>query len=169
MKTFYSIACVVVFVLGVIGTSYAPDTPKFKVYVDVSSEEDDKTEANILESHLKKELRALGDVVIVDKTGDWQFRIMVSILGANYKDGRKAPEAIIASVKNVRIPKHEFRDYDSLAPTIPVHSYGPHAANWHRDNLPEWCVFKANDFDRVILTYCREMTDIMRQKLLYYP
>lgn len=50
-----------------IGNAYAPDEQKFKVRVVVSTSEADKTEHRIIDSHIKRELRALGDVEIVDE------------------------------------------------------------------------------------------------------
>ena len=67
--------------IAVFTNAYAPEIHKFKVCVGVSAPEADKTEGDIIESHLKRELRALGDVVIVDEKDDWQFRIRVSIVG----------------------------------------------------------------------------------------
>ena len=45
------------------------------------NDKEDKTEKMIIESHLKRELRALGNVVIVDKEDDWKFIIVINTLG----------------------------------------------------------------------------------------
>ena len=131
--------------------AYAPDIHKFKVCVGVSAPEVDKTEEDIIESHLKRELRALGDVVIVDEKDNWQFRIRVSIVGVKYKDGRKAPEVSIARSVNRRVPRFYFNSYEFTL--IPVYDYGPSAAIWHRDNLHAWCISEANSFDKVLKTW----------------
>ena len=138
--------------IAVFTNAYAPEIHKFKVCVGVSAPEVDKTEGDIIESHLKRELRALGDVVIVDEKDDWQFRIRVSIVGANYKDGRKAPEVSIARSVNRRVPRFYFNTYEFKAPSIPVYDYGPSAAIWNRDNLHAWCISDANSFDKVLKT-----------------
>ena len=133
-----------------VGSAYAPDEPKFKVCVFVSAPEKDKTEEDIIESHLKRELRALGDVIIVDGKDDWQFRITISAVGVNYKDGQKAPELSIASSVNRRVPRFHFNTYEFKSPSIPVYDYGPSAAIWSRDNLHAWCISAANSFDKVL-------------------
>ena len=109
--------------------------------------------SDIIESHLKRELRALGDVVIVDQKDDWQFRITVSIVGVNYKDGRKASEVSIARSVNRRVPRFYFNTYEFKSPSIPVYDYGPSAAIWNRDNLHAWCISEANSFDKVLKTW----------------
>ena len=69
-----------------IGTSYAPDVRKFKVCVFVDADIEDRIEQMTIESHLKRELRALGNVVIVDKEDDWEFILMINVLGMKYKN-----------------------------------------------------------------------------------
>lgn len=137
-----------ILVLIFVGIAYAPDKKKFKVCVIVSAEKEDKIEADIIESHLKRELRALGDVVIVDEKDDWQFRISVAVIGAEYKDGRKAPGVSIARSVNRRVPKFYFNTYEFKSPSIPVYDYGPSVATWSRDNLHAWCISDANSFDK---------------------
>ena len=141
---------ILMFIVGFIGNAYAPDVKKFNVFVIVSAPEEDKTEEDIIESHLKRELRALGDVVIVDEKDDWQFRITVSVNGVNYNDGRKAPEISIASVMFRRVPRLYFKTYDFEYPYLPVYDYGPSVASWDRDILSSWCITKANDYDKIL-------------------
>ena len=141
---------VLIFIIGFISNAYAPDVEKFKVCVLVSAPEEDKTEKDIIESHLKRELRALGDVIIVDEKDDWQFRIRVGVIGANYKDGRKAPNVSIAESVNRRVPKFYFNTYKFKSPSIPVYDSGPSAATWNRDNLHAWCISNANSFDKIL-------------------
>lgn len=134
-----------------VGNTYAPDVEEFKVCVVVDSEKEDKIEANIIESHLKRELRALGDVVIVDEAADWQWRIKIGILGHKYKNGTKAPDISIAASFHDRVPKSYFNTYNFVPPrSIPVYVYGPNAANWSRDNLPSYCISSANKFDKFL-------------------
>ena len=61
-----------------IGNAYAPELQKFKVCVIVSADKKDKTEQDIVESHLRRELRALGYVMIVDEKYDWDIRYKMS-------------------------------------------------------------------------------------------
>ena len=65
---------------------------RFKVCVHVSG--DDETTTSLLKSHLKRELRALGDVDIVGWDGDWEFRIAVVYHEIKTKGGVKTGEFI---------------------------------------------------------------------------
>ena len=135
-----------------VGNTYAPDEQKFKVCVVVDSEKEDKTEADIIESHLKRELRVLGYVVIVNKEDDWQWRIKIGILGHKYKNGTKAPGISIAASFHNRVPKLYFNTRLFVALVdIPVYvASGPKVANWSRDRLPSYCISSANQFDKFL-------------------
>ena len=141
-----------------IGNAYAPDEQKFKVCVDmnINPREEYRTQQRIIESHLKRELRALGDVEIVDTEDDWQFRIAISAIGTKYKDGRAAPEMVIAKSVQRKVPKFYFRTYDFKAPIIPVYDSGPLAAIWHKDKLLSWCISAADDFNEEHLKFWRK-------------
>ena len=140
-----------ILVLIFVGNAYAPDVPKLKVCVLVDEDKEDKTEQMTIESHLKRELRALGNVVIVDKEDDWKWIIIISILGHTYKDGTKAPHMSIAFSLQRRATNLSFK-----WPNIPVYVNEPLAAHWLRDDLPNYCIRRANDCDKVfkgILNY----------------
>ena len=146
---------VLIFIVGFIGNAYAPDEQKFKVYVEVMRNEPDeeKTENDIIETHLKRELRDLGDVKIVDEMDDWQFRIKVATLGQLYKDGSKTPLISIAATFDTRVPKSLFKSYNFIV--TPVYSDNIRMAYWFQDNLPEWCIRAAGAFDKGILKIYR--------------
>lgn len=143
-------------IFGLIDNVYAPAIQNFKVFVHVDTPEEDKTEKLIIESHIKRELRALGDVAIVDLDDDWQFSILISALGASYKDGRKASSIAIARSVNMRVPKKLFKSYDFPLLHIPVYSNDLHVSIWQRDSLAEWCVLQVNDFDKEHLKIFRD-------------
>lgn len=131
-----------------IGKSYAPEPQKFKVFVKVYAEKEDETERNIVESHLKRELRALGDVVIVGEHDDWQWRFQISMFGNTRVSGTKTPTVTIAASTERRVPRFYFIKYEFLAPSAPVYHYGPIPSLWNKNNLPAWCITQANDFDK---------------------
>ena len=124
-----------------IGNTHAPDEQKFKVCVYVPTDEEAKTEQIIIESHLKRELRALGHVDIVDNTNTWDVCISVRVMNMSYMDGRKSPFVIIGYCLNMQVPISLFKTYDYKWPFIPVLSPEPPGlAMWPRDNLHAWCI-----------------------------
>lgn len=151
-----------------VDNAYAPDTEKFKVCVIVEYEKEDRTEGQIIESHLKKELRALGDVIIVNEKADWQFRVWIATLGLEYKDGTRHASISIASALQLRIPKNEFRFYRYTHPHIPIYAFTPAPSYYLRDNLSEWCVSEANMIDKQLESF-RNLSDFEKQQELYYP
>ena len=84
MKRFLA-ASILIFI--VVGSAYAPDTPdKFKVYVDISSEQENTK--ILIESHIKRELRSLQDVNIIPNEMlqlDW-YRISLIIVERETRD-----------------------------------------------------------------------------------
>ena len=69
---------ILVFMVGFIGNAYSPDEQKFKVFVFVSTPEEDNTEKLTIDKHIKRELRAIGDVDLVDYDDDWEFLFLLS-------------------------------------------------------------------------------------------
>ena len=147
---------ILVSIFGLIGNVYAPVIQNFKVFVRVGTEDENKMEKQIIESHIKRELRALGDVIIVDFDDDWQFSIDIIALGHTYKDGSKASGISIAKSVNVRVPKTLFKSYDFPLRYIPVYDEGLQVAHWTRDTLAEWCVLAANSIDEKHLKLFRD-------------
>ncbi len=135
-----------------VGNAYAPDVQKFKVYVHVSTpEEEDKTEKQIIEVTLKRELRALGNVEIVDGDDDWVCRIMINTKGMQYEDGRKIPKISIAYSIQWRVHKSQFKSYDYTNPGIPVFDLtGPGLGFWSKDDLLTLCSLIIEDLDVVL-------------------
>ncbi len=134
--------------------AYAPDVQKLKVCVLVAdADKEDKTERDIIESHLKRELRTLGNVVIVDKEDDWEWIIMIGVIGHKYKDGTKAPHISIASSLQMRITENalnaDFHNIFDKWPLIPVFVEFPKASYWSRNNLPSYCIQVVNDYDKI--------------------
>lgn len=133
-----------------IGKSYAPEPQKFKVFVKVYAEKEDETERIIVESHLKRELRALGVVVIVGEHDDWEWRIAVKIIGDKNIDGTKRTTVTLAATTSKRVPKSYFKNYNFKSPLIPVYNLGPAPSSWSKNNLHVWCISEANSFDNLL-------------------
>ena len=135
-----------------IGNAYAPDEQKFKVYVCLNTDDEDKTERDIIESHLKRELRALGDVVIVDEKGDWEWCILITFRGHEYTDGTKSQFCSISSNLFHRVPKSFLKNYNFPNALIftPVLVIDPTVAVWSKDHLPSYCISKANGLHKML-------------------
>ena len=144
----YLVFSIFICLLMCVDSAYAPEPQKFKIYVSVSAEKEDETERNIIESHVKRELRLLGNVVIVSKDDDWEIRTMINILGMKFKDGTKTGSVSIANSIHVRVPKYLFSTYDFPIHSIPVFDNGPTVVYWYKDDLPSWCISLANHFDK---------------------
>ena len=87
-----------ILVLIFVGNAYAPDEHKFKVCVVVDENDEDKTEIQIIRSHMKRELRILGDVEIVDVKGNWEYLISIDTLGQDHQDGTKTNNTGISHI-----------------------------------------------------------------------
>ena len=148
MKRFLTVS-ILVFLAVFVSNAYAPDEQKFKVYVDVTTEKEDETEKQIIESHLKRDLRVLGDVQIVDEKDDWEFRILVTALGHETPDGRETNNISIAVSVQRRVPKFYFKTqvFDNSDFILPVFAGGPDLANWHKDDLPTWSVSTVDELN----------------------
>lgn len=147
-----TVLIVVLLISLFITDAYAPEPVKFKVYVDVYANKEDKLEADIIESHLKRELRALGNVIIVTEDADWKYRISVAPLGHTLESGRKTNGISIAYNFHERVPAvflsdlcNDF-DYFRLYPPVFVNNE-PAIGIWGKDNLPSLCISIANQFD----------------------
>ena len=49
-----------------------------------------------------------------------------------------------------RVPKDIFIAYTFVSPYIPVITYGPAPSHWRNDDLPAWCILKANQLDKYL-------------------
>ena len=125
---------------------------RFKVYVDVQG--DNETTTSLLTSHLKRELRALGDVDIVRYEDDWEFAIRVAYLERETKGGVKTGQLSIADTMDIRIPKFNLKDNVNDFKVI-FFPGNLGVANWDKDNLQEWCISRAGVFNDNYLEFHR--------------
>ena len=147
MKKFVTLFCVLMIPLAL-----ASDTQhRFKVYVDVNGDENADQAVNIVESHLKRELRLLGDVDVVGRDDDWEFIYEVFMLTVKFTDGRQTGKFSIATYYAQRLGTHHYKTLDSYQIMQATWGGVLGAASYLRDSLPEFCISKINRFDKNML------------------
>lgn len=147
MKKFVTLFCVLIIPL-----TLASDTQhRFKVYVDVSGDENANQAINIVESHLKRELRLLGDVDVVERDDDWEFIYKVFMLTGEFTDGRQTGDFSIATYYARRLGEYHYKTLDSYQIMQATWGGVLGAATYTRDSLPEFCISKINRFDKNML------------------
>ena len=129
---------------------------RFKVHVAVFGEDAHIT--NILESNLKRELRLLGDVDIVEVDENWQFVLTIQYLECEFVDGRKTGHVALAWVFNERIPHYYFEAlWVDLLKKSPVYPEVPVVAYYKRDTLDKFCVTTIGSIDKNHFTPARKL------------
>lgn len=132
----------------------ASDTQhRFKVYVDVDG--DDETITSLLTSHLKRELRALGDVDIVGYDGGWIFAFRVFYLEQKTKGGVKTGYLSIAYITETRVSPSFFKDDISRLKVVYPGRLG--AATWAKERVQELCISITGDFNDDTLDFVRSI------------
>ena len=128
---------------------------RFKVHVIVEGE--DATINSVISSHVKRELRALGDVDIVGESNDWRFLILISYLELKTEGGRKNGQLAIANVAHLRVSEHHLIGFDNISSSWfePVYPGSLGVAYWSRDNLHKWCITMAGEFNDTRLEFAR--------------
>ena len=116
---------------------------RFQVYVSVGG--DNETITTLITSHLKRELRALGDVDIVGYNDDWRYMIDVFYLEHKTKSGVKTGNLSIARTMAIRVPKFVFSDAFLDTKAVLPGTLG--VAVWTKDELQKWCISEAGSFN----------------------
>ena len=119
---------------------------RFEVYVSVGG--DNETITTLITSHLKRELRALGDVDIVGKDDGWGYALRVRYI-EHERGGVKTGDLSIAYIREMRLGKFYFKD-DSRH-TMAVFPGNLGIAVWTKDNLQELCISVAGYFNDTYL------------------
>ena len=129
---------------------------RFKVAVYVGGEDVHMT--NTLESHLKRELRLLGDVDIVEVDENWHFVLATQYLESDFMDGRKTGHVALAYIFLERIPDFYFKA-DRLVnlKQQPVYAELPAVAYYNRDTLDKFCVGTVGSIEKNYLTSARKL------------
>ena len=131
----------------------ASDTQhRFKVYVSVDGKND--TVTSILTSHLKKELRALGDVDIVGSDDDWKYAIRAFYIQMT-KSGVKTGGLSIATITETRVPKFYLKENVRNMKVVLPGVLG--VAYWPEDRLQEWCISEIGSFNDNVLEIARSV------------
>lgn len=123
---------------------------RFKVYVSV--EGDNETITGLLTSHLKRELRALGDVDVVGYDDDWRYAIRVFYIETT-KGGVKTGGLAIANIREIRLLKLFLKDEFSSIKVVAPGNLG--VSYWTKDGLQEWCISEAGSFNDKYLESAR--------------
>ncbi|MDE0316670.1 MAG: hypothetical protein OXM61_17425 [Candidatus Poribacteria bacterium] len=156
MKRFFTTLCLLtlcVLPINDIGRtqqsiSVIPDTPiRFRVCVYVSPHDDTDLDTR-LEAFLRRELRALGDVTIVQRESDWHFFLAYNFAEHEFKDGTKTGDLSIAEALMSFHPDviHETYRFPEIGkPALFEHII---AGYWTADNLHEFAIQAIGIFDK---------------------
>ena len=118
----------------------APDAPfKFKVCVYVKPNDDTNLDSR-LEAFLRRELRALGDVDIVQRDSDWHHLLAFDLLEIERKDGTKTDDLSIATAVMTFHPDVAHKTYRFSELGKPALFERVVAAFWGTDNLHEFAI-----------------------------
>lgn len=129
---------------------------RFKVCVSVSG--DDETINSLISSHLKRELRALGDVDVVGFDRDWRYYLSSYYIELETVTGAKSGRLAIASSIDTRVDKLFISDmfppnlravYVGIRPRLT-------AAYYPRNELQEYCIWLAGHFNDAYLEVSRK-------------
>lgn len=151
MKKFVTLFCVLMTPLVL-----ASDTQhRFKVYVNVYG--DDDQAINTIESHLKRELRLLGDVNVVGIDDNWEFMISISMMTLKFGDGRQTGSFAIGTYMAHRLDEYSYKH--PISYKIMQATWGGvlGTAYYYREALPEFCIQHVNSFDKTKLKLAREL------------
>ncbi len=133
---------------------------RFRVFLHVFEAEadDDPYIRKILETNLKKELRLLEDVDIVDIDEDWHFILDVHCIENKFTSGRKTGQLSIAEGFYERVPRSYFKaDRYPHFRQPPVYAHRLGVASCPRDRLEAYCVDIVGAVDKEFLTPIREL------------
>ena len=130
----------------------ASDTQhRFKVYVDVGG--DDEQAVNTIESHLKRELRLLGDVDVVGKDNNWRYVLQVFVMALGTEDVVGQETYAIATYEGFRLAKIAYQEpfvYENLPSIVyPMSVLG--VAKFPKRKLPQFCIEHVGSFDKRML------------------
>lgn len=128
-----------------------------KVQVSISADESIKSQ---VDSYIKRELRSLQDVTLVDEGADWELNIIAMEVStkAGYKSGIVLSVIIISPFKNQIVSEMFQEKYKDFGATLTKDLYR-HPDHWLRagpnDQLRSLCVELIADFDSKIIEEVR--------------
>lgn len=160
MKRFLALS-ILVFIVGFIGNTYAPDVQKFKVAVNVeiTNKEDSIISEDEIRSYINRELRSLNDVKIVanDYPGIWKYGISVHIMEM-LEDGRPFGRTSVSSQFLEKINIDHFTDHWKGFHKVLPAFYLPKGStyHWKTDELDKVCKKVVAKFDTAYLEPVRK-------------
>ena len=123
---------------------------RFQVFVRVGGK--DEQAINTIESHLKRELRLLGDVDIVGSDKDWKYIIEIYVVPLEWKDGTKTGTFVISTCAAVRLKRELYNVGDDYERYLSTYN-GILGSAYHSENrLHEFCINYAASFDKKLET-----------------
>ncbi len=130
-----------------------PDNTPFKFKVCVLTREDDSNLEKRLQTFIKRELRALGDVDVVSVKDRWKFLLQFDILEIELKNGNKTGWLSIAYSRSMAIEKEMSGSDQNFG--YATHLYFPYisAAHWSVDKLHEYAIETVGNFDDILATH----------------
>ena len=126
---------------------------RFKVHVYVEGR--NKQSINTIESHLKRELRLLGDVDIVGADDNWEHIIKIFVMDTEFKDGRKTGYVTIGSWNAYRLHTFFYANPESYKTMKATWGGNIGSAYYTHETLPVFCINHINDFDKNVLETSR--------------
>ena len=157
MKIKVLLALVVIFIsITFKSNTQVNETPdsKFEVCVYVIPNDDTDLDTQ-LETSLRRELQALGDVVLVQKDTDWDFLLVYNLLENRAKDGTKTGLLSIASAVMLAHTRINHKTYGSPGVSRPGLLWDLKPATLPADNLHEYAKQNIGTFDKVRLRWER--------------
>lgn len=140
---------VLLYCIFLIPLTLASDTQhRFKVFVDVGG--DDEQAINTIESHLKRELRLLGDVDVAGKDDNWRYVLQIFVMALGTEDIVGQETYAIATYNGFRLAKIVYQEpffYENLPATVyPMSVLG--VAKCPKGKLPQFCIEHVGSFDK---------------------
>ena len=120
-----------------------PNQPNIKVFVDIKGS--DNTVTTLIRSHIKRELRNLGDVDIVKSLDAWEYAIKIRYLKVKTMTGMETGYLAMAN--------GYFRREKNAMFAVAYYSADLSPAYWHRENLPDYCVMSVDYLNEWHLEY----------------
>lgn len=134
---------------------------RFKVSVRVDG--GDEQAVNTIESHLKRELRLLGDVDIVRRFDDWEHIIEIYVMTIQFKNGTETGHYAISTYTATRVKEDRFKDSDTYKVYRPTFNGVLGTAHYTRNSLHEFCINLVGDFDKDTLELYRGIYKVLKR------
>ncbi len=140
---------ILIFLVGFIGSAYAPENQKFTVFVTVDCK--DKNTNSLIQTHVKKELRLLQDVEVVGSYDDAIFLFKIIVIEPLTPNGLKSGNIVMT---------YSFQERFFASSALPP---------FLRKRYPERFPAPANESDNDTLVAALLGYDTLRELLVLTP